>query len=252
MRRADQIQLGCALVLWLCCLAGAAQAANIALWDFGAGSAADTSGSPTAYDLGSVGGGPDLSQGFARFTGDEASPAYLEIAGPGGMKTWTLSFWVRSQGSLDQGTFQGIFSNNTSSTAAFSWQVESHGGVYQWRNQAGTFAIGAPAALDTWDHIVVRKFSGNDGDIWLNGVQILANIGGNPGGLQSLRLGTNRNSNRFFQGDLENIYVFDSFEDPTALFVNTIPNPEPTTGLLLLGGLCGVSYASRRQKTARI
>jgi len=217
-----------ATVLLCLLLAPAATAIPIAAWDFDGGSANDVSGTPPAYDLGAVGGGPDLSGGFARFDGAEGSPSYLEVVGPGGMPTWTLSLWVRSQGQLDQGTYQGIFSNNTSATANYSWQLESYNGVYQWRNAAGVFVVGAPSALGTWDHIVLRKFGGNDGDIWVNGVQVVASLGANPGGLQNFRIGTNRNSNNFWQGDVDEVVVYDSQEDPVALFNQGAPLPEPS------------------------
>jgi hypothetical protein len=223
-------------------LAPAAGALQIAAWSFDGGSLADISGNAPAYDLTAVNGGADLSGGFARFSGIEAAGAYLEVAGPGGMPDWTLSIWVRSQGQIDQGSFQGIFSNNTSSTANWSWQLESFGGVYQWRNQAGTFVVGAPSALGTWDHIVLRKFGGNDGDIWMNGAQVLASLGGNPGGLQNFRLGTNRNTTQHWQGDVDEVEVHDSQEDPVALFNQGAPLPEPS-GLALLGALAAAGAA---------
>lgn len=223
-------------------LAPAVAALPIAAWNFDGGNANDVSGTPPAYDLVAVGGGPDLSAGFARFDGDEGSPSYLEVAGPGGMPTWTLSLWVRSEGLLDQGTYQGIFSNNTSASAGYSWQLESFNGAYQWRSSAGVFAAGAPSALGTWDHIVLRKIGGNDGDIWVNGVQTVASLGANPGGLQNFRIGTNRNSSNFWQGDVDNVVVYDSQEDPVALFNLGAPLPEPSS-LMLLGSLMAATAA---------
>ncbi len=224
--------------LWLATalflLATPARATLIAHWDFDGGTAADVSGSATDYDLGAVGGGPDLSLGFARFDGSEASPSFLETSGPGGMPNWTISLWVRSQGALDQGAFQGLFSNNTSPSANYSWQVESAGGVYQFRTWQNLYTIGAPSGLGVWDHIVVRKFGGNDGDLWLNGVQVGASFGTNPGGLQNFRLGTNRNTNNFWQGDLDDVRVFDSVEDPSALFAAPPASvPAPSLAVLL-------------------
>lgn len=227
-----------------------AGAALIAAWNFDDGTASDVSGSSTAYDLTAVNGGPDLSNGFASFSGSEASAAYLELEAFGGNPTWTISLRVRSQGELDQGAFQGIFSNNTSSTADFSWQIESFDGVYQWRNEAGTFAIGTPTALGVWDEIVIRKLNNGDGDIWFNGVQVEASLGANPGGLQHFRLGTNRNSNRFWQGDVDDVQVFTTVEDPSVLFSAAIP--EPSTSALMALGIAGLGITGRRRQFARI
>lgn len=230
-------------VLVLSAFALPAHATFIGSWDFGAGNGSDSSGSPTPHDLATTGAGVSFINSTAVFSGNEAAPSYLEVAGPGGSVDWTISLSVRSDGVLDQGTFQGIFSNNNSSTAAFSWQVESHSGVYQWRNQAGTFAIGTSGGVGTWDHIVIRKFGGNDGDIWFNGVQVVASIGANPGGLQNFRLGTNRNTNRFWAGALDDVRAYDSVEDPATLFAAS-RLPEPVTAALLALG--GIALARRR------
>lgn len=239
--------LALAAVAGLLLVASPASASLIAAWGFDDGTADDSSGSPIAYDLGAVNGGPDLTLGFARFDGLEASPSFLEVGGPGGMPDWTVSLWVRSQGALDQGLFQGLMSNNSAATANFSWQIESHGGLYQWRTRSGTFVIGAPSALDAWDHVVIRKFGGNDGDLWLNGVQVGGNIGVNPGGLQNFRLGTNRNSDNFWQGDLDDVLVYDSVEDPATLFASP-PAQVPEARLASLCGLIAIAWLLRARE----
>ncbi len=233
-----------ALLLVLPVAAGAAQ---IAHWTFDDGTATDVSGSPTSYDLASTNGGPDMSGGFARFSGLEPAPGFLELAGFGGNPTWTVALRVRSQGALDQGSYQGIFSNNTSPSASWSWQIESFGGLYQFRSQAGVHVIGAPSALDSWDTIVIRKLSSSDADIWFNGVQVESSLGANPGGLQFFRLGTNRNTNSFWQGDLDDVQVFDSVEAPLGLFGGGSPVPEPSTAGMLCLGLVGLARVGRRR-----
>ena len=237
------ISLLAALAVALLLGAAPAGAALIAAWDFDDGTANDTSGN--GFDLTAIGGGPAIAGGFARFTGNDASPSFLEDTGPGGMAEYTVSLWVRTQGPADQGSFQGIFSNNNSSGAAFSWQVESFGGVFQWRTQAGTFVIGAPVGgVGGWDHIVVRKFGGNDGDIWFNGAQVLANLGANPGGLQMFRLGTNRNTNRLYEMDLDDVQVHDNLIDPVALFAAAVVSEPPALIMSLCAGLLVVRRRS--------
>ncbi len=211
-----------------------AHAARIAEWNFDDGTASDSVG---GYDLTLVGGGPVITAGTALFDGDEASPSFLETAGYGAHPDWSIAMRIRSEAPFDQGGYQGIFSNNSASTASYSWQVESFDGRYQFRTTGGVFDIGVPTG--GWDTIVVRKTGGNDGDVWLNGVQVVASFGSNPGGLQNFRLGTNRNSNSFYAFEADWFRVYDSFEDPATI-------PEPGTALLLGLGLLGLSAPRRR------
>jgi hypothetical protein len=246
-RRTHIPHRGAILAALLLLLPLAGGASQIAHWNFDDGTATDVS--PSSYDLTAVGGGADLSAGYARFSGSEASAAYLELAGFGANPTWTVALRLRSQGTLDQGAYQGIFSNNTSSSASFSWQIESFGGVYQFRSQAGVHVIGTTAALDTWDEIVIRKLSSGDADIWFNGVQVESSLGANPGGLQFFRLGTNRNTSAFWQGDLDDVQVYDSVEAPIGLFGGA-PVPEPSTAGMLGLGLVGLARVGRRREVA--
>lgn len=204
-------------------------ATQLAEWNFDDGTANDLLGN---YDLGAVGGGPAISGGIATFDGIEASPSYLETSGFGGNPTWTLALRIRAAAPLDQGTYQGIFSNNNSSSANYSWQVESFGGAYQFRTQSGTYGFGLPTG--GWDTIVIRKLSSSDGDIWLNGVQVVSSMGSNPGGLQNFRMGTNRNSSAFFGFEMDFARVFDTVENPTLV-------PEPSIALLFGLGLAGLA-----------
>lgn len=211
-------------------LASGAQAALIASWSFDDGTADDALGT---YGLNAVGGGPTISGGLATFDGDEASPSFLESSGFGGNPEWSIALNIRHAAPFDQGTFQGIFSNNNSSTADYSWQLESFNGRYQFRTLSGTFDVGAPTG--GFDTIVIRKVGGNDGDVWLNGVQVVTSFGHNPGGLQNFRLGANRNSNALAAFDADWVRVYNTFEDPTVI-------PEPGVALLLGLGLISLGY----------
>lgn len=214
-------------------MASPANSTQIANWTFDDGTANDSLGN---YDLSLVGGGPSISGGIALFDGDEASPSYLETTGPGGSSTWSVALRIRSTTPVDQGSFQGIFSNNSSAAANNSWQLENFGGVYQFRTTRGLYTIGAPTT--GWDTIVIRK-NGADGDVWLNGVQVVTSFGSNPGGLQNFRIGTNRNSDNFYAFAADYVGVWDSYEDPALI-------PEPGTALLVGLGLIALASRPRR------
>ena len=237
----DHIRLiSLALAASACLLLSASGASATALseWNFDDGTANDLLGN---YDLTAVGGGPTITGGFAQFSGSEGSPSFLESSGFGGNPTWSLALRLRADGPLDQGNFQGIFSNNNSSTANYSWQVENSGGVYQLRTLSGTYVIGAPTG--GFDSIVVRKLSSGDGDIWFNGVQVVASLGSNPGGLQNFRVGTNRNSNSFYAFTLDAVRVYDSVESPALI-------PEPNAALLIGLGLVALATHRRNARLA--
>ena len=234
--RADAIGIGCLMACLLFALP--AYSTEIARWSFEDGTADDSIGS---YDLTAISGGPTISGGIALFDGDEGTPSYLETVGYGGAANWTVSILVQASGPFDQGNFQGILSNNNSSSASNSWQIESHGGFYQFRTRnSGVHVIGAPTG--GFDSIVVRKIGGSDGDIWFNGIQVVSSIGTNPGGLQNFRVGTNRNSNNFYAFGVDSLRIFDSVEDPLLV-------PEPGTAILLGVGL--MSLAVRRDQPSR-
>ncbi len=216
-------------------LAGDATAIPIAQWDFDDGTLNDSIG---AYDLTAIGGGPTIAGGIARFGGDDATPAFAEVTGYGPNPEWTIALRIRSHAPHDQGQYQGILSNNSNSGALYSWQVENFDGTYQLRTWNGTFAIGAPSS--GWDTLVIRKFGGNDGDVWLNGVQVVASFGANPGGLQNFRLGTNRNTNRLYGFDADWVRIWNSSEDPLTVV------PEPTLAILIGLGLIGLGSGRSR------
>jgi len=222
----------CVVLLFVAAPSGAVE---IGRWGFGDGTTNDTVG---PYDLNPVGAGPTIAGGIAYFDGLEGSPSYLETGGYGGSADWTIGLRLQPTGPVDQGNFQGIVSNNNSAGAANSWQIESFGGVYQLRTTNGTYTIGVPSG--GWDVIVVRKIGGNDGDIWFNGVQVVASFGSNPGGLQNFRIGTNRNSNNFYAFALESLQVFDSVEGPFSV-------PEPGTAVLFGLGLFGLAARGGRR-----
>lgn len=229
----------------------ASWATLIAHYTFDDFTTSDVSGSLTSYNLPSFGNAPDLSK--QAYFSDGLSGNYLGVSGPGGMPDWTLSLWVYNF-ERDQGQFKGLFSNNSSSSADFSFQIDSHDGQYRLISRTTApnpdFIIGDPN-LNAWENIVVQKFSGTNAEVFFNGAS-LGTTGFNPGGLQDIRLGINRNSNRSFLGYLDNVQIWDdSDQDAAAIYasgpgVNVVP--EPSTLLLFgAGGLGLLAFARRRR-----
>jgi hypothetical protein len=146
-----------ALLVGILLGAAPATALEIGRWTFENGTANDSVGSYDFTTVAAPGEEPVIAGGVATFDGDEGSPSYLETPGYGGNPNWTVSILLQSDAPFDQGSYQGILSNNNSASANYSWQIESFGGVYQLRTQNGVFTIGTPTG--GWDRIVVRKIA---------------------------------------------------------------------------------------------
>ncbi len=190
-------------------------------------------------------------QGSASFPGETGADAdYLELDRSGaGAGAFTVSIWFKT-GTVDQGSFQGIFSNNVvNNPNNFSWQIDVNGGIVRLVSATSGFPAitngdaGEPAIIpDVWNQIVARKTGGSTADLWLGTettpLQSLGTANMNPGGLQYFRLGVNRNSDSLYEMEMANVKIYDdanvSLTDLNAEGPQLLAVPEPTTGLLVL------------------
>lgn len=203
-------------LLLILIIAATGQASLIAEWNFDNGTASDSVGSA---DLAPVGGGHVISQGFA--TADGSNLSYHEATDPSDPAEWTVSLWVRTDDTT-QGTFKGLFTNQTSSGAADSWQIDSNAGIFRVRSANANTAIDSPVSgvgspvENIWQHVVIVKDAGGV-ELFIDGAGVGSDTG-NPGDLANYRLAINRNSDNQYAGLYDTVQVYDSAEDAQALF----------------------------------
>ncbi|WP_346189793.1 LamG-like jellyroll fold domain-containing protein [Rubritalea halochordaticola] len=242
----------------LACMATTSQAALIAHYDFSDGDLLDNEVGGS-YTL-AQGSGTDLvslnGDGSASFSGDDNNPAWLETVGPGGAANFTVSLWVKTD-SWNQGSFQGLFANNSGGAGTlYSWQIDSNGGDIRVATQAdGAIFSTSSAGLNSssWYNITLIK-NGANTEFYLTeeGAGSATHIGtvaANPGGLQSFRLGINRNDDKLFTMDMANVKIFNSVENVDNLvlegaMVSSVPEPTSTA----LVGLAGLGFILRRRR----
>lgn len=204
-------------LLLLLFVAATGRASLIAEWNFDNGTADDSVGTA---DLSAVGGGHTIDLGYAAADGAQASRH--ETSDPSDPAAWTVSLWVRTD-TTNQGTFKGLFTNQTSAGAANSWQVDNHNGQFRTVGSAGASVaitspgsgVGSPIA-DIWQHVVIQK-TGGGVELFIDGRSVGTGAG-NPGDLANYRLAINRNSDNQYAGRYDTVQVFDSAEDAAALF----------------------------------
>lgn len=227
------------------------QAALIAGYNFD-GNLTNSAGSSFS-PLTQIGASANIDMNSYHSDGNNSN--YLEIApAVGGAPVYTVSVWVYTD-VANQGGFKGIFSNADAPTDSNSWQIDSNNGVYRLVGiDSGADNFGN-AVAGQWQNLILQKAPGDVGSLYLDGVQVNANIGANPGGLQEFRIGINRNSDNSFLGLIDNVQIFNTLEDPAAIFAagpgkNAIDIPEPATATLALLGLGGMLVRRNRNRIA--
>ena len=223
----------------------AAQGALIAQYNFDGNSLAN-SASASYSPLTVIGVPPDLSGNVYNSDGNNSN--YLEVApAVGGAATYTVSVWVWTD-VADQGGFKGIFANADSPSDNNSWQMDSHNGVFRLVGKdSGADNFGA-VIPGVWNNLILTKEQPGDlGKLYLNGVLVNADIGANPGGLQEFRIGINRNSDNSFLGLIDNVQIWNTLEDPAAIYAAGHGIPEPATGAL---ALLALGALARRRRIA--
>jgi hypothetical protein len=232
----------------------AGHAGLIAHYTFNDGTADDLTDN---YELTTVTNGTGVSYGsegttgFASFPGDDANLDYLEnTTGPGDDLTgWTLSVWYRPTGGVENAANQAIYSNDNDFNEAGSFQLDVHNGTRRVNSKdAGQPTFGSPTD-NTWENIVLRKASDTDFRIYVNGVQQGSTITSNIGGLEQIRIGTNRGTGAGLRMDVDEVKIWDSAEDASTIYsAGPTPIPEPSTLALTTLGLLGLAFFYRRRR----
>ncbi len=240
------------------CSAIAAPAALIAHYDFTDGDLTDNEVGP-AETLTVVNNGATqlsiTSEGAALFPGEGTADAdYLQVDRSGaGAGQFTISMWFKTE-TVNQGSFQGLFSNNTANVAGnFSFQIDVNNGTLRLVSATSTFGsvtnaeAGEPQIqAGIWNHVVARKTAAGGAELWLgsdgNALELVGSSAINPGGLQWFRLGVNRNSDSLYAMEMANVKIYDDAGVSLTDLNNEGPQlvPEPGTSLLCLLALPGI------------
>lgn len=115
---------------------------------------------------------------------------------------FTVAFWVKN-GNVSQGSYAAVFSNYTSNVGN-TFQIDMGNG-FQYRGAQIVSFGSAPA--NTWVHLAVVS-DGTDTTLYYNGVPVTVLTGVNDDLFNSLNLGVNRSENSFFQGIVDEFYLY--------------------------------------------
>lgn len=239
------------------------QGALTAHYDFADGDRYDNEVS-AAFTLTETSNGTNVitttPEGAVNFPGETgAERDFLATPGPGGAASFTVSIWFKTN-TVNQGGFQGIFSNLTPNAPNnFSWQLDVNNGTL--RIVAATTGFGSLTNAEDgepgiqagiWNHVIARKTSSGGAELWLGSENTAPELVGsgtiNPGGLQNFRLGVNRNNDSLYAMEMANVKIYDDANVSLTDLNGEGPQliPEPSTSFLGLFALC---FAFHRKRT---
>ncbi|GAA5497575.1 hypothetical protein Rhal01_03771 [Rubritalea halochordaticola] len=163
-----------------------------------------------------------IDAGGASFDGvdDRIDYALTEAS----LGTYTVAMWVKN-GASGQSIYSSVFSNHTPNTSN-TFQIDMGNGFNYRGTQTASFGA---APVGTWVHLAVVS-DGTDTRLYYNGVLSQTLAGVNDDLFDTITLGTNRNEGNFFQGEVDELYVYDAAlndEDIMALATPPAPNQPP-------------------------
>jgi len=204
-------------------LVATAQADLVHHWDFtqndGGFPLQDKAGSTWLFKQQGEGvAAPTFGDGMASFAGFDgtANKSYLRANGVNiwNANRYAVSFWFRADAA--QNAFAGIVSSNDVKDGnkwQFDWNdMDSDGVVDDLRFSTETGSVNSTVGTDLldgqWHHIAMFSIDwANRTHIYLDGVATVLNATW-PGGIANFTLGSNRDQNKGFAGDIANVKIY--------------------------------------------
>ena len=221
--------------------------APLVYWSLDDGSGATASDASGWLNDGQLSGGTAwtgtaVTGGGASFDGvDDRITAEMVESNLG---TFTVAFWVKNA-AAGQSIYDSVFCNHTPN-AANTFQIDMGNG-FQYRGTQ-TVSFGA-APVGEWVHLAVVS-DGTDTTLYYNGVPVQTMVGVNDDLFDSVNLGVNRNEGNFFQGEVDEFYLFEKaltqqdLLDLTGITLNAAPVATDSTFSVSENAAAGTSVGT--------